>query len=230
MSARFEELDYQVTPMGELILRRRFDPVLGQDVFEAILNDEHLMSTHFTVAETELGRLGLQPLTGDDWRVLVGGLGLGYTAAAVLEHSQVSSLVVIDAIAEVVSWHQKGLLPLSEHLTNDPRVSLRTGDFFALMATPEVTETFDAIIVDIDHTPHHHLHPSHAPFYTPAGLVAMTRHLNPGGAFSLWSDDPPDEAFVATLKEVFSHVDAVVVDFDNPLTGGQSSNTVYVAH
>ncbi len=230
MSARFEELDYQVTPMGELILRRRFDPVLGHDVFEAILNDEHLMSTHFTVAETKLGRLGLKPLSGDNWRVLVGGLGLGYTAAAVLEHPQVASLAVIDAIAEVVSWHKKGLLPLSEALTRDPRVELRTGDFFALMASTEVAETFDAIIVDIDHTPHHHLHPSHAPFYTPAGLEAMTRHLTPGGVFSLWSDDPPDADVVATLKEVFTHVNAEVVNFDNPLTGGQSSNTVYVAY
>jgi spermidine synthase len=230
MSARFEELDYQVTPMGELILRRRFDPVFGLDVFEAILNDEHLMSTHFTVAETELGRLGLRPLTGDNWKVLVGGLGLGYTAVAVLEHSQVSSLVVIDAIDEVVSWHEKGLLPLSEGLTSDPRVDLRTGDFFALMAAIDVTETFDAIIVDIDHTPHHHLHPSHATFYTPTGLAAMKRHLNPGGAFSLWSDDPPDAGFVATLEHVFTYVDSVAVDFENILTGGQSSNTVYVAH
>ena len=159
MSARFEELDYRVTPMGELILRRRFDPVIGHDVFEAILNDEHLMSTHFTVAETELGRLGLQPLSGDNWRVIVGGLGLGYTAAAVLENPKVCSLVVIDAIDEVVSWHKTGLLPLSQHLTQDPRVELRTGDFFALMGSPQVAEKFDAIIVDIDHTPHHHLHP-----------------------------------------------------------------------
>jgi hypothetical protein len=58
----------------------------------------------------------------------------------------------------------------------------------------------------------------------------MRGHLNSGGAFSLWSDDPPDEEFIATLNGVFTHVAAEIVNFDNPLTGGQSSNTVYVAY
>jgi spermidine synthase len=230
MSKRFEELDWQQTPMGEVSLRRRFDLVLGTDVFEAILNDEHLMSTHFTVAEIELAHLGLAAVEGRDLDVLVGGLGLGYTAQAVLEHQNVRSLTVVEAIDVVVDWHRRELLPISAELTADPRLSIEVGDFFARMLADETPRIFDAIIVDIDHSPSHHLHPSHAPFYTEAGLRAMRRHLAPGGAFALWSDDPPAAEFTAVLASVFDEVQTEVVAFDNALTGGRSANSVYIAH
>jgi spermidine synthase len=229
MSARFEELDWQQTPMGELSLRRRFDPVLGVDVFEAILNDEHLMSTYFTVAEIELAHLALAAIDGRDLDVLVGGLGLGYTAQAVLSHDRVRSLTVVEAVDTVVDWHRRGLLPISAELVSDPRLSIDVGDFFAWMRADEVTRTFDAIIVDIDHSPGHHLHPSHASLYTEAGIRAMRRHLAPGGVFALWSDDPPEPGFTAVLAAVFDDVRAEIVAFDNPLTGGRSANSVYIA-
>lgn len=230
MSKRFEELDWQQTPLGELTLRRRFDLVLGTDVFEAILNEEHLMSTHFTVAEIELAHLGLAAVDGSDLDVLVGGLGLGYTAQSVLEHQNVRSLTVVEAIDVVVDWHRRDLLPISAELTADPRLDIEVGDFFARMRDEEASRRYDAIIVDIDHSPRHHLHPSHASLYTADGLRTMRRHLAPGGAFALWSDDPPDEAFTALLDTVFDHVQTEVVAFDNPLTGGRSANSVYVAH
>lgn len=216
--------------MGELTLRRRFDPVFDCDVFEAILNDEHLMSTHFTVAETALGHLGLGPLEGDTLDVLVGGLGLGYTAHAVLSDERVRSLTVVEAIDTVAGWHTQLLLPLSADLMSDSRLRVQVGDFFALMHSTDVPKHYDAIIVDIDHTPRHHLHPSHAPFYSEQGIRAMKNHLRPGGAFALWADNSPDDAFLHVLRRVFASATAEVVRFDNPLTGGQSANTVYVAH
>ena len=85
MSRRFEELAFSETPMGELTLRRRRDPQLGVDVYEVKLGDEFLMSSLFTVAEVELARLGLAPVDGTDLDVVVGGLGLGYTARAALD-------------------------------------------------------------------------------------------------------------------------------------------------
>lgn len=229
MSTRFEELDWHETPMGELILRRRFDLVLDTDVFEAILNDEHLMSTHFTVAEIELGRLGVELTAGSNLDILVGGLGLGYTAQAVLGNRRVRSVTVVEAIDRVVHWHRDHLLPVSADIMSDPRLSVEVDDFFALMRRQEVDRVFDAILVDIDHTPDHHLHPEHAPFYSPSGIRAMSRHLKPGGAFALWSDDPPDEDFLAVLATAFDRITSEVVSFDNPLTGGQSSNTIYLA-
>ena len=85
MPARFEELDWRETPMGAISLRRRREPSLGVDVFEAKLDDDFLMSSLFVVAEEELARLGLAAAGGDGLDVLVGGLGLGYTAAAALD-------------------------------------------------------------------------------------------------------------------------------------------------
>ena len=231
MSARFEELDYQQTPMGDLTLRRRREPTLDVDVYEVKLGEEYLMSSLFTVAEEELARLGLAAVHGDGLDVVVGGLGLGYTAVAALEDERVSSLVVIDALPAVIEWHERGLLPVSRTLTEDPRTRLELADFFAVMrAEPVDDRRYDAILVDIDHTPRHSLDPSHADLYTVAGLQSLRAHLRPGGVFALWSDDPPDAAFMATLGEVFARTSAHVVDFDNALIGGVSSNTVYVAH
>jgi spermidine synthase len=101
-------------------------------------------------------------------------------------------------------------------------------DFFALMRRdPE--ERYDAILLDVDHSPRHSLDPSHADLYTPQGLRRLARHLRDGGVFALWSDDPPDDSFLADLAAVFGATEAHVVEFPNPLTGGVSTNTVYVA-
>lgn len=228
MSARIEELDWQPTAMGELSLRRRLDPVLGVEVFEVKLGEEFLMSSLFTVAEEKLARLGLAAVDGDELTVMVGGLGLGYTAVAALVDPRVRSLAVVDALAAVIGWHERGLLPVSAALTEDPRTSLVLDDFFALVRRdPEVS--YDAILVDIDHSPRFSLDPSHTDLYTPAGLRALKRHLRPGGVFALWSDDPPDDEFLTAVREAFAGCTAHVVAFDNPLTGGTSANTVYVA-
>jgi len=120
MSLRFEELDFQATPMGDLSLRRRIEPTLGVDVFEVKLGEEFLMSSLFTVAEEELATLGLAAVTGTDLDVLVGGLGLGYTAVAALADPHVRSVTVIDALPAVIDWHRRGLLPVSATLTDDP--------------------------------------------------------------------------------------------------------------
>ena len=89
MSAAFEELDYCPTPIGALTLRRRRDLKLNVDVFEIKLGDESLMSSLFTASEIALARLGLAELgDGGPFDVVVGGLGLGYTANAVLENAE----------------------------------------------------------------------------------------------------------------------------------------------
>src|SRR5580704_15383632 len=210
MSIYFEELDYRPTPIGALSLRRRRSLSTGVDVYEIKLGDEYLMSSQFTAAEIELARLGLAALTRADLDVVVGGLGLGYTAQAVLEHSTVRSLVVVDALAEVIEWHEQGLLPLGKQLTGDPRCRLVNGDFFAMSHSEDGFDSqvprrcFDAILVDIDHSPRNLLHPRHAALYAPAGLAGLAAHLNPGGVFALWSNDPPDAAFNSVLAGAFA--------------------------
>lgn len=233
MSRAFEELDRQVTPMGEISVRRRFHPTVQVDVYEVILGDEHLMSSLFTAAEIALADLGLAEVDGSDLDVVVGGLGLGYTARAALTDPRVRSVHVIEALGEVVDWHERHLLPEASALTEDPRCHLVHGDFFAMVSSGEpfgaAPPLLDAVLVDIDHTPSHVLHPSHAPFYEPAGLARLADRLRPGGVFALWSDDSPDDGFMAVLGRVFATNHAHVIEFPNPLTGGEASNTVYVA-
>jgi len=230
VSSRLEELDYQQTPMGELTLRRRHDPLVDAEVYEVKLGDEYLMSSLFTLAEEELARLGLDAVSGDDLQVLVGGLGLGYTAVAALDDERVASMTVVDALPAVIDWHERRLLPVSARLVGDPRTRLALGDFFAWMRdAAQPAGAYDAILLDVDHSPRHQLDPSHADLYTVDGLRRLRAHLTERGVFALWSDDPPDDDFLADLDAVFPAPRAQVVRFDNPLTGGVSSNTVYVA-
>jgi spermidine synthase len=234
MSVYFEELDFRPTAMGVLSLRRRRQLSTGVDVYEIKLGDEFLMSSLFTVAEIALARLGLAALQRTDLDVVVGGLGLGYTAQAVLEDQRVRSLIVVDALAEVIEWHEGGLLPLGKHLVADARCRLVHGDFFALSASaagldPQTPRRrFDAVLVDIDHSPANLLHPGHAALYQPDGLKKLAEHLHPGGVFALWSNDPPDEAFTAVLAGAFATSEAHVVTFHNPLQDRDASNTVYI--
>lgn len=209
--------------------------MLAVEVYEVKLGDEFLMSSLFTVAEIELARLGLARCAGDELDVVVGGLGLGCTARATLEDPRVRSMIVVDAMAEVIDWHERELLPDSADVVRDRRTRLLHEDFFALAASAEGFDpeapgrAFDVVLLDIDHTPRHHLHPDHAPFYTGDGLRRLRAHLRPGGVFAMWSDDPPDEEFIDLLEQVFERCEAHVVTFANALTRGESSNTVYLA-
>lgn len=234
MSLYFEELDFRPTPMGVLSLRRRRQLGSDLDVYEIKLGDEFLMSSLFTVAEIALARLGLAALERSDLDVVVGGLGLGYTALAALENPSVKSLIVVDALAEVIEWHAQGLLPLGKQITGDPRCRLVHGDFFAMSDSSDGFDPlapgrrFDAVLVDIDHSPRNLLHPRHAALYEPAGLARLAGHLHPGGVFALWSNDPPDQAFESVLAGAFAISATHVVSFENPLQHRDVSNTIYV--
>jgi len=231
VSARFSELDWRGTPMGELVLRRRRMPSSTEDVFEVKLGDDFLMSSMFTVAEEEMARLALAAVPGEGLDVVVGGLGLGYTARTVLESPRVGSLLVVETLGEVIEWHRRELVPTSTSLVSDERCVLREGDFFALLGSPtgldpaDPDRRFHAIVVDIDHSPRHLLHERHGDFYRATGLDRLARRLHPGGVFTLWSNDPPDADFMAVLGSCFATAEAEVVRFDNPLQDREATNT-----
>lgn len=235
MSLSFEELAFQPTPIGELSLRRRRDPVLKADVIEIKLGEEFLMSDRFTASEIALADLGLALLNGDNLDVVVGGLGLGYTAQAVLKDKRVSSLIVVDALQAIIDWHQDGLLPLGPELTADARNRFELGDFFAMAASKEgfdpavPARKFDAVLVDVDHSPEFLLDPKNASFYEPQGLQKLSTHLKSGGVFGLWSNDLPDESFTARLASIFDSASAETVTFFNPLQNKDFVQTVYLA-
>ena len=230
---KVEELGYQQTPLGDLTLRRRLEPRLdNREVFEVKLGDEYLMSSLFTEAERQLATLGLAPLSGK-LDVVIGGLGLGYTAAEALKNKNLNSLLVIDLFQSVIDWHNQALVPLGAGLRDDPRCELRQGDFFALVRTGFDTTApnrkFDAVLLDIDHSPEHFLDTNNESFYTTQGLTAIRHQLKPGGTFALWSNDPENAVFTAHLNQAFSAATAHNIEFANPYTGLMSANSVYVA-
>jgi spermidine synthase len=267
MIAKFEELDWSPTPIGEVSLRRRVDPVSGVDIYEVKLGDEFLMSSMFTAAEIALSRLALERLAATrgtrtasidpaspDWDIVVGGLGLGYTAERVLEDQRVHELVVVELLEPVIDWHRRALVPVGPVLTADARCRLVQGDFFAMAASATTTgarsartvaahehasgsgfdperpgRVFDAVILDIDHSPRHFLDGASAGFYSVEGTRQLAEHLQPGGVYAIWSNDPPDQAYVDVLSQVFDDVVAEVITFPNPLQDREATATIYLA-
>ena len=229
MTSRFEELDWAATSWGTLSLRRRWDPMTGRDVHEVKLDDDFLMSSQFTATERQLASLGLGAVAGGDLRVLVAGLGLGYTAVEALREARVGELTVIEALQPVIDWHERELFPDTRGLTRDPRASIVCADFFELVRTRRWQQSLDVLLVDIDHAPDRVLREDHADFYTPAGQSAVASMLSAGGALALWSDEPPDQEVVRAMLSAFVDAQSYVLGFDNPLTGGVSSCTVYLA-
>jgi spermidine synthase len=234
VSLRFEELDWSNSPIGEVSLRRRRDPGSDVDIFEVKLGDEFLMSSLFTVAEVELARLALARLSGSDLDVVVGGLGLGFTARAVLADERVRELLVVDALEPVIRWHERGLVPVGPELTGDDRCRFVHGDFFAMTGgtgfDPDAPDrVFDAVLADIDHSPRHRLADGDAAFYDVDGSRRLAGRIRPGGVFALWSNDPPDDDYLAVLRQVFVDVAAEVITFPNPLQDRTATNTVYLA-
>ncbi|MGI9316499.1 MAG: spermidine synthase [bacterium] len=231
-----EELDYQVTPLGAISLRRRSEPRLeGQILYEVKLDDDFLMSSLFTEAEIGLATLGLATQRGQNLNVVVGGLGLGYTAAAVLENPAVASLSIIEAIEPVIEWHEKGIGPLGRALALNSKCTMLHADFFDLATRNQPFDVrgegklVDAILLDIDHSPVHCLNPGNQSFYKPEGLRSLKTKLVPGGVFGLWSNDPPEPDFTALIESVFGSAESHIISFANPYSGEDSANTIYLA-
>ena len=205
-----EILDHAQTPIGTLYLER-CEGAPGEDWFYQIqIDGELLMSSFNPVSEIRLSTSALSMHEGKGpLRVLIGGLGLGYTADAALDNERVSSVRVVEAMDFVIRWMNKGLLPLSERLTRNESVDIAQGDVFGDLLGP-ATETYDLILVDVDHAPDATLSPDSAPFYTADGQKGVAAHLNPGGVLGVWSAwDNAD--FAAVLSEAYpeSHRETV---------------------
>lgn len=234
MTPMFEELAWEQTPIGELVLRRRRLTPDGKDIWEIKLNDGYLMSSQFVDGEIALADLALAMTGGEDLDVVIGGLGLGYTAEAVLRDPRVGKLKVVELIPQVIQWHRDHLLPLGNIVTNDPRCILRQGDFFALAAEPEgfdpaaPDQLHDAILIDIDHSTTHFIADTSAGFYSAEAIAAITAKLKPGGVFALWSTDAEDAAFVSALGQSLIDVRVERVEFATPYREQPAFNLIYL--
>lgn len=236
MSLSFQEIDCQESPLGNISLRRRRLPAFSdRDIYEVKLGDEFLMSSMFVEAEEALSDLGLAAVQGEELSVVVGGLGLGYTAVAALKDERISEQLVVDALDTVIGWHQDEKVPLGKVLNADARNRYVHGSFFDLATDPQngfdpqsPGRKFDAILLDIDHSPTEYLNESNASFYSTENLSLMAEQLKPKGVFAMWSQNLPEESFVALLKTVFENVESHIVPFYNPFLGAESTNSVYV--
>lgn len=227
MSRNFEELDYRDSELGELVLRRRrLVSLPDQWIYEVKLAGRFLMSSLVTDSERELATRALAQLQGNALRVLIGGLGLGYTAAAALADARVAAVDVVERLPEVIEWHRRGLVPLGESLCAEARCRFVLGDCLQLLQTDSGAR-YDAILIDIDDSPIHVLDESHAAFYAVAGLTAAKQNLRPGGVFALWTSLPAEPEVTARLQQAFGDAWVEEVRFDNPSLEEPEVNALY---
>ena len=214
-------LAYEVTSLGPLCLRRR--ELLSQPgtvVTEVTLNHEFLMSSYNTASERALASQALEMVKGRDLQVLVGGLGLGYTAAEVLASDRVGNVEVFEFLPQVIDWFDQELIPLAGSLKRDPRLLVSQGDVYKrLMDLPQ--KQYDVILIDVDHSPDDHLDGNNDLFYKEGGLEATRKHLVKDGILGVWSyaENLP---FSAVLRNVFGEILIKPVTFTNVLVNDKS--------
>jgi spermidine synthase len=226
--SNLEILALEATPIGTLCLRRRAllsSP--GETVTEITLDHQLLMSSRFTASEEALAREALEMHGGEGLHVLVGGLGLGYTAWTALSSPRVRTVEAVELLPQVIEWLERGWLPLSGALGNDERFSVRQGDAFALLAGPPGS-AFDLVLIDIDHAPDDRLGGADDRFYAREGLRLATRHLATDGVLGTWSS-AESPSFERSLRAVFGRVRVEPVTFVNDLVGESRTDWLYLA-
>ena len=224
----FEVLAYEQTPLGLLFLRRR--ELLSQPgtiVTEVTLNNEFLMSSLYTDSERVLAEHGLELHGSDQLKVLVGGLGLGYTAQAALKSKRVIQLEVVELLPQVIRWTRDGLVPLSSELNNEPRLKISQGDVYRRLQEPPAQQ-FDLILIDVDHSPDERLAEENVSFYTDAGLQAARQHLNQNGVLAVWSY-AESSPFADAMRQVFENVSVVPVTYHNALIDETRTDWLFFA-
>lgn len=221
-------LHHSDTDMGFLMLRKRWSMALERDVFEMTIDGKLMMSSAMNVSERALADQVLALLPNRPLQVLIGGLGLGFTAVAALADERVERVTIIECLEPVIEWHAEGVFPWAGDLVGNPKVNLVAGDFFAFVADAP-RSLHDAILIDIDDSPSLLWHHSHAAFYGSSGLEALKRHLRPDGIAALWSATHPGETFLRAAQAVFPATELLEVQFEDPCHRRQEANYLVLA-
>lgn len=178
---------------GEVVVRRR------GSVLELRVNGVFVMDTAQTSTERLLARTALDAVPSPE-RVLVGGLGLGYTVRELVADPRLRRAVVAEIEPAVVRWMHDGTLPGAD-LFADPRVEVVTADVRDVVSS-SATASLDGVLLDVDNGPAHLVHDTNAAVYTPGFLTDCRRVLRPGGVLTVWSSAAaPDLA--RTMTSVF---------------------------
>ncbi|MFG1462591.1 hypothetical protein V5F77_06785 [Xanthobacter sp. DSM 24535] len=200
------QLDTATVPDGggELRLMRR-----GAE-FSIMAGATELMNSRLSGSEEALAALACERLQGREApRVLIGGLGMGFTLRAALAGLPgAATLVVAELVPAVVAWARGPMADLFGACLDDPRVQVREGDVGALIREPEAP--YDAILLDVDNGPDGLTRPANDSLYDAPGLQAARAALRPGGLLAVWSS-APDAAFSQRLRRTGFAVDEVRV-------------------
>lgn len=190
---------------GELRLYQR-----GLEHSIAIVGGGELMNSRVFGSEESLAELGCSPIANrEKARVLVGGLGMGYTLAAALRYlGPDAELVVAEMVPAVVRWNRDYIGAYAGYPLNDPRVTVREGDIAIILKREKAA--FDAILLDVDNGPEGLTHPKNDWLYGPAGLEAACETLRQGGVLAVWSAGP-DRSFTERLRTVGFEVEVHTV-------------------
>lgn len=186
------------TPRGDLALRRRGSASEADEpVWELIASGVFAMDSVDTSTEVRLAELALSRCERPA-RLLVGGLGLGHTALAVLADARVGEVEVAEIEADLVTWAHAGLVPSLAQVVADPRVTLVPADIAAVLTAP--TARYDVVLLDVDNGPSFLVHPGNASLYGPDLLTVALGRLTLGGVLAIWAAQPEPALFAALTE------------------------------
>ncbi|HEY6104019.1 MAG TPA: spermine/spermidine synthase [bacterium] len=205
------------TPTGDWQLQRR-----GPH-YEIIANGTFLMATYNRASDEALAVLALARVQGERLRVLVGGLGIGFTVRAVLDDPRVSRCDVVEIEPLIVAWYEQYTAAHSGRPLDDPRAHLVVGDLGLLSLA---THAYDAVLLDTDNGPDWLALDANARLYDAAGIVRSLDLLRPGGIAAYWSASA-SPAFAARLSRLADVETMVVADEIAP--GREGTAWVYLA-
>lgn len=210
------------TPNGELQLQRRRD-----DVYEIIYNGVFLMASYNEPSARALAQLALErlPASQTNLRVLVGGLGMGYTLAAGLASPRVDRVDVVEIEPLIVRWNREHLGELAGAPLMDPRAHLFETDLVAFLQ--ETSTKYDALLLDVDNGPGWLAIDANEQLYGQAGLQRLMSRLRTGGVLGIWSANTSPE-FLERLAVIFGNSTSETVSDRTP-EGREITATIYLA-
>jgi spermidine synthase len=175
-----EVLARAATATGDWVLQRR------DGHYEIICSGVFLIASYNGSSERGLAEEALAQVPGDGLRVLVGGLGIGYTVQAVLIDLRVVRCDVVEIEPLIVDWHRRYFAPLCGRPLEDPRTRLIGGDLHDLALPPAA---YDAILLDTDNGPEWLTRPENARLYRPESLARLEASLTPRGRLAVWTPE-----------------------------------------
>jgi spermidine synthase len=187
---------------GSLRLKRR-----GAE-FSIMLGDNELMNSRLSGSEQALATLSCERMRSRPGpRVLIGGLGMGFTLRAALAALDPQALVVVaELVPAVVAWARGPMADLHGSSLTDSRVTIVEMDVGRLIR--EARASYDAILLDVDNGPDGLTRNSNDALYNKAGLIAAREALRPGGVLAVWSSGP-DQGFTENLRRAGFSVEEI---------------------